>query len=156
MFGLEFRSTLRNPAHPPGARSSVTGTPRRVALLANGRRSGPITRLITPWDIGELTAPFVLLNYAEAARRSRPLFGIHPPSGITTLTVVLTGKLSFEDVSGKRGEIAAGGFGWMKAGSVIWHDDEAAAREPLRVFHLWVEQPLAVQEEFAAASECIP
>ena len=143
-------------AYPRGARAFVAGETRRVALLANGRRSGPITRLITPWDIGELTAPFVLLNYAEAARRSRSLFGIHPPSGITTLTVVLTGELSFEDVSGKRGEIAAGGFGWMKAGSVIWHEDEAAAREPLRVFHLWVEQPLAVQEEFAAASECIP
>jgi redox-sensitive bicupin YhaK (pirin superfamily) len=143
-------------AHSRGARAFVAGGTRRVALLANGRRSGPITRLITPWDIGELTAPFVLLNYAEAARRSRPLFGIHPPSGIATLTVVLTGELSFEDVSGKRGEIAAGGLGWMKAGSVIWHEDGDAAREPLRVFHLWVEQPLVAQEEFAAASETIP
>jgi redox-sensitive bicupin YhaK (pirin superfamily) len=154
MFGLEFRSTLRNPAHPPEARSSVTGTPGRVALLANGRRHGPITRLITPWDIGELTRPFVLLNYAEAERRTRPLFGIHPPSGITTLTVVLNGELSFEDETGKRGEVAAGGFAWMKAGGVVSHESGNAARDPLRVFHLWVER-LGAQGEFAAPSQSI-
>jgi redox-sensitive bicupin YhaK (pirin superfamily) len=154
MFGIEFRSTARNSAHPPDARSSVTATPRRIALLANGRRHGPITRLIAPWDIGELTRPFVLLNYAEAERRSRPLFGIHPPSGITTLTVVLNGELSFEDETGKQGQVAAGGFAWMKAGSVIWHEGGNAARAPLRVFHLWVER-LGAQGEFAAMSEFI-
>jgi len=154
MFGIEFRSTFRNPAHPPDARSSVTATPRRVALLANGRRHGPITRLITPWDIGELTRPFVLLNYAEAERRFRPLFGIHPPSGITTLTVVLNGELSFEDATGKRGEVAAGGFAWMKAGGVVAHEGGNAAREPLRVFHLWVER-LGAQGEFAAMSQSV-
>ena len=154
MFGSEFRSTFRAPAHPPDARSSVTAGSRRVALLANGRRHGPITRLITPWDIGELTRPFVLLNYAEVARRSRPLFGIHAPSSIRTLTFVLNGKLSFEDETGKRGELAAAGFAWMKSGSVIWHEGEDAASEPLRVFHLWVGQPVA-QADRAATSEYI-
>jgi redox-sensitive bicupin YhaK (pirin superfamily) len=125
-----------------------------MALLANGRRHGPITRLITPWDIGELTSPFVLLNYAEAERRSRPLFGIHPPSGITTLSVVLNGELSFEDETGKQGEVAAAGFAWMRAGSVIWHEGGDSVREPLRVFHLWVEQ-LVPQGECAATSEYI-
>jgi redox-sensitive bicupin YhaK (pirin superfamily) len=154
MFGAEFRSTLRNLAHPPDARSSVTAGPRRVALLGNGRRHGAITRLITPWDIGEVTSPFVLLNYAEVARRSPPLFGIHAPSGIRTLTVVLNGKLSFEDATGEQGEVAAAGFAWMKSGSVIWHEGGDAASEPLRVFHLWVEQPVA-QGERAATSEYI-
>ena len=74
MFGEDFRAVLRNPAHPYDARSFVTAGQRRIALVANGRRHGPITRLITPWDIGELTRPFVLLNYAEVERRSRPLF----------------------------------------------------------------------------------
>jgi redox-sensitive bicupin YhaK (pirin superfamily) len=114
---------------------TAIGAPRRVALLANGRRHGPITRLIAPWDNGELMSPFVLLNYAEAERRSWPLFGILPPRGITTLTVVLNGELSFEDETGKRGEIAAAGFAWMKSGSVIWHERGDAESEPLRVFH---------------------
>jgi redox-sensitive bicupin YhaK (pirin superfamily) len=150
----EFPANSRNPTLPRDAGSFVTAEPRRVALLANGRRHGPITRLITPWDIGELTSPFVLLNYAEAERRSRPLFGIHPPSGIATLSLVLNGELSFEDETGKRGEVAAGGFAWMKSGSVIWHEGGYAEREPLRVFHLWVEG-LVVQGEAAATSECI-
>jgi redox-sensitive bicupin YhaK (pirin superfamily) len=125
-----------------------------MALLANGRRHGPITRLIAPWDKGELTSPFVLLNYAEAARRARPLFGVHPPSGIMTLTVVLNGELSFEDEAGRRGEVAAGGFAWMKAGSLIWHEGEDTMPETLRVFHLWLERP-AAQRECAAASQCV-
>ena len=133
---------------------TAIGAPRRVALLANGRRRGPITRLIDPWDIGELTRPFVLLNYAEAARRSRPLFGIHPPSGITTLTVVLDGELSFEDATGKQGELAAAGFAWMRTGSVLWHEGGHRLGEPLRVFHLWIAQ-LEAQGEFAAVSEYI-
>jgi redox-sensitive bicupin YhaK (pirin superfamily) len=154
MFGTEFRATFRNPAHPRDAGSFATARPRRVALLANGRRHGPVTRLITPWDIGELTSPFVLLNYAEAERRSRPLFGIHPPSGIATLSLVLNGELSFEDETGKRGEVAAGGFAWMKAGSVIWHEGGDAGHEPLRVFHLWIAR-FGAQEERAGASEYI-
>jgi hypothetical protein len=48
-----------------------------------------------------------LLNYAEVERRSRPLFGSLPPSRITTLAVVLNGELSFEDSTGRRGEVAA-------------------------------------------------
>jgi len=50
--------------------------PRRIALLASGRRHGPITRLITPSDIGELTKPFIFLDYAEVAPGPRPLFRI--------------------------------------------------------------------------------
>lgn len=130
----------------------MTAGPRRLALLATGRRQGPITRLISPWDISELTRPFVLLNYAEAARRSWPLFGAHPPAGVTTLTIVLNGALSFEDETGKQGEVAAAGFAWLKAGSLIWHEGGDAVREPLRVFHLWIQQRVACAE---CKSECV-
>jgi redox-sensitive bicupin YhaK (pirin superfamily) len=132
----------------------MTPAAPRIALLANGRRHGPITRLITPWDIGERTHPFVLLNYAEATQRARPLFSMHPPSGLTTLAIVLSGALSFEDASRQRREVAAAGFAWMKAGSVAWHEGEESSREPLRVFQLWIAQ-LPVQPRGAAASEVI-
>src|SRR4029077_966633 len=154
MFGEDFRAILRNPAHPYDARSFETSGQRRMAVVANGRRHGPITRLITPWEIGELTRPFVLLNYAEVERRSRPLFGSRPPSGITTLSVVLNGELSFEDTNGKRGEVAAAGFAWMKAGSTVWHESRHCVHEPLRVFHLWIAR-LGAQRACAAASECV-
>jgi len=139
---------------PQHARGLIRGRARRIAVLANGRRHGPITRLITPWDIGELTHPFVLLNYAEASGRARPLFGMHPPSGIRTLTVVLNGELSFEDASGRQGEVSAAGYAWMRAGSVAWHEGGATSREPLRMFQLWIAQH-AVPQDSAAASELV-
>lgn len=153
MFGADFQAGFRDP-RPHGAGAFVRARPGSMAVLVNGRRHGAITRLITPWDIGELTSPFVLLNYAEAERRSRPLFGIHPPSGITTLTLVLNGKLSFEDETGTQGEVSAAGYAWMKAGGVLWHEGGDAMREPLRVFHLWVAQ-LVAQRERATTSQYI-
>ena len=128
--------------------------PRRIALLANGRRHGVITRLITPWAIGELTHPFVLLSYAEVAQRSRPLFRHYSPSGVATLSVVLNGQLSFEDACGKRGEVGAAGLAWMKAGSVVWHEGGRALREPLRMFQVGVAQQAGLQA-LAPASECL-
>src|SRR5258708_16578813 len=62
---------------------------RRIALTTGGRRHGPITRLVSPSDIGELIKPFVFLDHAEVAPPPEPLFGIHPHSVIATLTVVL-------------------------------------------------------------------
>lgn len=141
MIGTEFRTAVRNPAPLRAPPEGAAGGPRRVAFVANGRRLGSLARFITPWDVGELTRPFVLLNYAEAAQRSRSLFGAYPPSHIASLTVVLDGELSFEDAAGKRGEVAAAGFTWMRAGGVVWHEGDPAARGPLRVFHLWIAYP---------------
>jgi redox-sensitive bicupin YhaK (pirin superfamily) len=67
---------------------------------------------------------------------------------------VLNGELSFEDTTGKRGEVAAAGFAWMKAGGTLWHGSRHCVHEPLRVFHLWIAQ-LGAQTACAAASECI-
>jgi redox-sensitive bicupin YhaK (pirin superfamily) len=136
MFGP---ATFNSSPHPQGASVPTTAV-RRTALLTNGRRHGPITRLITPWGIGELTRPFVLLNYAEAAQRSRSLFGIHPPSGIAALTVVLNGELLLEDASGQQREVSAPGFVWTRTGSVVWHEVGPASHEPLRAFQLWIAQ----------------
>jgi redox-sensitive bicupin YhaK (pirin superfamily) len=67
---------------------------------------------------------------------------------------VLNGELSFEDSTGRRGEVAAAGFAWMKAGSTVWHERRHSVHEPLRMFHLWIAQ-LGAQTACAAASECI-
>jgi redox-sensitive bicupin YhaK (pirin superfamily) len=156
MFGADFQARFRDTPRPRSAGAPVRAGRGSMAVLVNGRRHGAITRLITPWDVGELTSPFVLLNYAEAERRSRPLFGIHPPSGVTTLTVVLNGELSFEDETGRQGEVAAAGFAWMKAGSVLWHEGVDVMREPLRVFHLWVGQPVAEGERATTSQYIAP
>ena len=114
---------------------------RRIALTTRGRRHGPITRLVSPSDIGELIKPFVFLDHAEVVPRPEPLFGIHPHSGIATLTVVLRGGLAYEDTTGKKGFVPTGGLEWMKAGNGVWHDGGPTPGEPLRVFQLWIALP---------------
>ena len=114
---------------------------RRIVLTTGGRRHGPITRLVSPSDIGELIKPFVFLDHFEVVPRPEPLFGIHPHSGIATLTVVLRGGLAYEDTTGKTGTVETGGLEWMKAGNGVWHDGRATLGEPLRGFQLWVALP---------------
>ena len=111
---------------------------RRIVHTTRGRRHGPITRLVSPSDIGELIKPFVFLDHAEVAPRPEPLFGIHPHSGIATLTTILRGGLAYEDTTGAKGSVATGGLEWMKAGNGVWHDGGPTPGEPLRAFQLWV------------------
>jgi redox-sensitive bicupin YhaK (pirin superfamily) len=132
-----------------------TTTPtRRIVQTTSGRRHGPINRLASPSDIGELIKPFVFLDHAEVAPRPGPLFGIHPHSGIATLTVVLRGGLAYEDTTGKSGTVPTGGLEWMRAGNGVWHDGAPTPGEPLRAFQLWVALP-AAEENGPAESQYI-
>jgi redox-sensitive bicupin YhaK (pirin superfamily) len=121
--------------------SAVKAGARQIAFRTGGRRHGPITRLVSPSDIGELIKPFVFLDHAEVAPRPEPLFGIHPHSGIATLTLVLRGGMAYEDTTGKTGSVPTGGLEWMKAGNGVWHDGGPTPGEPLRAFQLWVALP---------------
>src|SRR6058998_3465545 len=67
----------------------VSAGARRIVLSTSGRRHGPITRLVSPSDIGELIKPFVFLDYFEIDPKNMPPIGFHPHSGIATVTVVL-------------------------------------------------------------------
>jgi redox-sensitive bicupin YhaK (pirin superfamily) len=127
---------------------------RRIVHTTRGRRHGPITRLVSPSDIGKLIKPFVFLDHAEVAPRPEPLFGIHPHSGIGTLTTILGGGLAYEDTTGARGSVPTGGLEWMKAGNGVWHDGGPTPSEPLRAFQLWVALPPA-EENAPAESQYI-
>jgi len=126
--------------------AAVSAGARRIALTTSGRRHGPITRLVSPSDIGELIKPFVFLDHAEVAPRPEPLFGIHPHSGIATLTVVLRGGVVYEDTTGKTGTVATGGLEWMKAGNGIIHDevlnvDPQTTDLLTHAFQFWINLP---------------
>jgi redox-sensitive bicupin YhaK (pirin superfamily) len=134
--------------------AAVSAGARRIALTTSGRQHGPITRLVSPSDIGELIKPFVFLDHAEVAPRPEPLFGIHPHSGIATLTTVLRGGMVYEDTTGKTGTVPTGGLEWMKAGNGVWHDGGPTPGERLRAFQLWVALP-ASEENAPAESQYI-
>jgi hypothetical protein len=41
---------------------------RAIVTKTRGRPSGPVTRLMSPSDLGELLKPFVFLDFVEADR----------------------------------------------------------------------------------------
>jgi redox-sensitive bicupin YhaK (pirin superfamily) len=131
--------------------TSVLVASRRIALLRSGRRHGGITRLITPWDIGELTQPFVFLCHSELAPGAKTAVGVQP--GIGTLTLVLSGVLVFKEARGNKGMVVAGGFVWTAPGEVAWHAD-GGADEPLRTLQLWIELPRKPANSIAE-SQCV-
>jgi redox-sensitive bicupin YhaK (pirin superfamily) len=122
---------------------ALNAKPRRIVASTRGRRHGPITRLVSPSDLGELIKPFVFLDHAEVPWTPEPMGSIHPHSGIATLTTVLRGGLAYEDTTGKHGEVLAGGLEWMKAGNGVWHDGAALRGEALRAYQLWIALPAA-------------
>jgi redox-sensitive bicupin YhaK (pirin superfamily) len=128
--------------------------PRGIALLTGGRRHGEVTRLASPSDLGEMIKPFVFLDHALVAPRAEPLFGIHPHSGIATLTTVLSGAIHYEDSTGKSGVVPTGGVEWMKAGGGVWHDGGPTKDGPVRAFQLWVALQ-ASEENAPAVSEYV-
>jgi redox-sensitive bicupin YhaK (pirin superfamily) len=146
--GHELRNgTLRSPALPEAERP--------IVFRSAGRRHGPITRLVSPSDVGGMIKPFVFLDHAEMAFTGEPLAGIHPHSGSATLTTVLEGGLAYEDTTGKEGQVTKGGLEWMKAGKGVWHDGGPLEGDPLRVFQLWIA--LSEQEELTPPeSQYIP
>jgi len=135
-------------------------TVTRIARRTRGQSHGPITRLMSPSDFGRLLKPFVFLDLIDNQGKPFSGFGLHPHSGIATLTYVAEGSVRYEDTNGATGLLRAGGIEWMRAGGGVWHG--GGAREPGRTrgFQLWVALPpdleLGPSESVYLAPEVIP
>jgi redox-sensitive bicupin YhaK (pirin superfamily) len=123
-----------NPAQSTFPRS------RAIARRTRGRTNGPVTRLMSPSDFGELLKPFVFLDLFdhEGAAFNGPL---HPHSGIATLTYVAEGEVSYIDPDNVRGTLPAGGVEWMQAGRGMWHGGGLDKAGRTRGFQLWIALP---------------
>lgn len=117
-------------------------TDRPVAQRTLGSSHGPITRLVSPGDIGEDLKPFVFLDRFELrAGGAVPNFGWHPHSGIATVTYIFQGAATYEETNGSSGVIRAGGIEWMRASGGVWHTGGGLPGETIRGFQLWVAMP---------------
>jgi redox-sensitive bicupin YhaK (pirin superfamily) len=112
---------------------------RAIVLRTRGLRHGPIARLVSPSDIGELIKPFVFLDLFDISASGAPNFGWHPHSGIATLTVLHQGAIEYQETTGVSGVLPAGGVEWMRAGRGVWHT--GAALEQAKGFQLWIALP---------------
>jgi redox-sensitive bicupin YhaK (pirin superfamily) len=116
---------------------------REIAHRTRGSVGGPITRLASPSDLGQLIKPFVFLDRFVFKGQAAP--GAmeqqwHPHSGIATVTVVFDGAVQYAETTGKSGVVRAGGIEWMQAGGGVWHTG-GAEPEGVTGFQLWVALP---------------
>jgi redox-sensitive bicupin YhaK (pirin superfamily) len=125
-----------------GPFGSITCRPvRQIARRTRGQNHRPITRLMSPSDFGQLLKPFVFLDLFDNNGIPFDGFGLHPHSGIATLTYLLEGSTAYEDTNGARGLLPAGGVEWMQAGGGVWHGGGAGGPGRTRGFQLWVALP---------------
>ncbi len=111
---------------------------RPIVDRTSGQDQGPIRRLVSPHHGGELIKPFVFLDLFESEHGDFKGFGLHPHSGIATLTYVAQGSVNYEDTNGARGSIGAGGVEWMRAGRGVWHGGGGGELGLTRGFQLWL------------------
>src|ERR1700730_6173376 len=79
---------------------------REIVDRTHGRTHGPIPRLVSPSDLGELIKPFVFLDLFDFDGRAPPApmeLGWHPHSGIATVTVMFDGSVRYAETTGKAG-----------------------------------------------------
>ena len=115
-------------------------TERKIVARTGGQTHGPITRLMSPGDLGHLLKPFIFLDYVEA-EGSGPQFGFHPHSGIATLTFPLTFDIEHTTSEGQVDVVRKGGVEWVMTGSGIWHKARGLHGDQMRAFQTWFAMP---------------
>jgi redox-sensitive bicupin YhaK (pirin superfamily) len=140
---------------------STTQNPSsRIARRTHGQTHGPVTRLMSPSDFGQLLKPFVFLDLFDNHGKPFTGFGLHPHSGIATLTYVMEGSVGYEDTNGATGLVPAGGIEWMRAGAGVWHGGGSGEPGRARGFQLWIalppDQELGPSESIYQAPDVIP
>jgi redox-sensitive bicupin YhaK (pirin superfamily) len=126
--------------------SVVAPSTRAVVHRTQGSTHGPITRLMSPGDLGQVLKPFIFLDLVNFdARHGQTRFGMHPHSGIATLTFMAQGDVRYADSTGQAGVLPEGGVEWMQAGGGVWHTGEPVGDKPGQGFQLWVALPAALE-----------
>ncbi|CAM2187486.1 quercetin 2,3-dioxygenase [Paraburkholderia sacchari] len=117
--------------------------PRRITRRTRGHGHGPITRLMSPSDLGQILKPFVFLDIFDAQGPTVRAMGdmpIHPHSGLATVTVLTEGRVRYNDPENGSGTISYGGVEWLRAGRGVWHGKEMSVEDVphLQGFQLWL------------------
>jgi redox-sensitive bicupin YhaK (pirin superfamily) len=136
------------------------GSDSRIAKRTRGQKHGPITRLMSPSDFGRLLKPFVFLDLIDNQAKPFTGFGLHPHSGIATVTYIAEGSVRYEDTNGASGLLPAGGIEWMRAGGGVWHGGGLGEPGRTRGFQLWIalspELELGASESIYLSPETVP
>src|SRR6202521_3616199 len=130
-------------AHVRQSPPPIATPPRKIVRRTLGNCHGPITRLMSPGDLGQLLKPFVFLDLFDMDTASFPGIGLHPHSGIATVTYLFEGSVRYEDSTGATGVLPAGGVEWFKAAHGAWHGGGPGHSAYSRGFQLFLPLPPA-------------
>jgi len=149
MSNLESESDDKTATRPLTATVTTQNPVSPIARRTRGQSHGPITRLMSPSDFGHLLKPFVFLDLFDTQGKPNPFaaFGLHPHSGIATLTYVAEGSVRYEDTNGATGLLPAGGVEWMRAGGGVWHGGGSGEPGRTRGFQLWIALPAVISHD---------
>jgi redox-sensitive bicupin YhaK (pirin superfamily) len=125
----------------PALAVAPAGAVRHIVHRSRGQTHGPITRLMSPGDLGEVLKPFVFLDLFDNGGKPLSGFGLHPHSGIATLTYMAEGSVGYEDTNGAKGVLEAGAVEWMQAGGGVWHGGGSGKPGRARGFQQWIGLP---------------
>ena len=128
-------------AHTRTSPTAVQTRPRKIVRRTRGNRHGPITRLMSPSDLGQVLKPFVFLDLFGTENGTFQGMGLHPHSGIATVTYLFEGSVRYEDSTGATGVLPAGGVEWFKAAHGAWHGGGLGDAGRTRGFQLWLALP---------------
>ena len=128
-------------AHALQSPAPIATRPRKIVRRTRGSHHGPITRLMSPSDLGQMLKPFVFLDLFDMENTSFPGIGLHPHSGIATVSYLFEGSVRYEDTSGATGVLLAGGVEWFQAGGGAWHGGGPGDSGRSRGFQLWLALP---------------
>lgn len=124
-----------------GLTSQGSGQRRALRLRTRGVAVGPVIRLVSPEDLGEILKPFVFLDLADIPPGPANAMRWHPHSGIGTLTIILRGQSEYRETTGVHGGLRPGGIEWMASGRGMWHTAAAVGNENLQGFQVWLLLP---------------
>jgi redox-sensitive bicupin YhaK (pirin superfamily) len=96
---------------------------------------------MSPGDLGQVLKPFVFLDLFDMGKASFPGAGLHPHSGIATVTYLFEGSVRYEDTTGATGVLPEGGVEWFKAAHGAWHGGGPGDAARSRGFQLWLALP---------------
>jgi redox-sensitive bicupin YhaK (pirin superfamily) len=128
-------------ADTPTSPTAVQARPRKIVRRTRGNRHGPITRLMSPSDLGQVLKPFVFLDLFDMENATFQGMGLHPHSGIATVSYLFEGSVRYEDSNGATGVLPAGGVEWFKAAHGAWHGGGLEDGGRARGFQLWLALP---------------
>ena len=135
-------STTAPSVQPPlHVGNKIGGTEREIAMHTRGETHGPVTRLMSPGDLGQVIKPFIFFDDANIPSRAGSGFGMHPHSGIATVTLVLSGSVWINDTVGTSAVLGAGDVEWMRASAGAWHEAAPRGDDGIKGLQLWLAMP---------------